>query len=76
MSFKHVRSICFLLMLLKKHVKSTCYLNNMCFSHVKGHMSILYVGCRKFLTNRFVENFCLYVLASPLPTINEKKLNF
>jgi hypothetical protein len=48
----------FLLMLLKKHVRSICYLNNMCFSHAKGHMSILYVGCRKFLTNRFVGNLC------------------
>jgi hypothetical protein len=24
-------------------------------------MSILYVGCRKFSTNRFVGNFCLYI---------------
>jgi hypothetical protein len=40
----------FLLMLLKKHVRNTCYLNNMWFSHVKGHMSILYVGCRKFMS--------------------------
>jgi hypothetical protein len=24
---------------------------------LKGHMSLLYVGCRKVLTNRFVGNF-------------------
>jgi hypothetical protein len=29
-----------------------------CFSQVKGHMSILYVSCIKFPTNRFVGNFC------------------
>jgi len=51
----------FLLMLLKKHVRSTNYLNNMWFSHAKGHMSILYVSCRKFPTNRLVGNFCPYI---------------
>jgi hypothetical protein len=43
---------------LKKHVRSTCYLNNMCFSHANGHMSILYVNCRKFSINWFVKNLC------------------
>jgi hypothetical protein len=33
----------------------------MCFSHAKGHMSILYMSCMKFPTNRFVGNFCLYI---------------
>jgi len=28
------------------------------FSYTKGHISILYVGCRKFPTNRFVKNLC------------------
>jgi len=27
---------------------------------LKGHMSLLYLGCRKFPTNRFVRNFCPY----------------
>jgi len=36
----------FLLMLLKKHVRR----NSMWFSYAKGHMSILYVGCKKFIT--------------------------
>jgi hypothetical protein len=58
MSFKYVRITCFfLLILLKKHLRSICYLNNMYFLHANEHMSILYVGCRKFPTNRFVENF-------------------
>jgi hypothetical protein len=26
----------------------------MCFSHAKEHMLILYMGCMKFPTNRFV----------------------
>jgi hypothetical protein len=30
----------------------------MWFSHAKGHVSILYVGCIEFLTNRFIENLC------------------
>jgi len=38
-------------MLLKEYVRSTYYLNIMCFSHVKEHMSILYMGCRKFHIN-------------------------
>jgi hypothetical protein len=46
----------FLLMLLKKHVRSTCYLNSIWFLHANGHMSILYVGCKKFSTNMFVRN--------------------
>jgi hypothetical protein len=25
----------------------------------KGHMSLLYMGCKKFLTNWFTENLCL-----------------
>jgi hypothetical protein len=32
----------------------------MCFLLVKGHMSILYVDCKKFLTNQFVKKFCPY----------------
>jgi hypothetical protein len=51
-------------MLLKKHVRSICYLNNMCFSHANEHMSILYVGCRKFFINRFVEIFCPFIQLS------------
>jgi hypothetical protein len=47
----------YLLMLLKKYIRSTCYLNNMYFLHANGHMSILYVSCRKFPTNRFWRNF-------------------
>jgi len=35
LSFKHVRIMCFLLMLLKRHVRNTCYLNNRCFSYAK-----------------------------------------
>jgi hypothetical protein len=45
-------------MLLKKHVRRTYYLNNLCFSHAKRHMSILYMGCMKFPTNRFEGNLC------------------
>jgi len=58
-SFKHVKSTCFFFLLrqLKKHIRSTCYLNNMCFSHAKRHMPILYVGCKKFPTNRLQEIF-------------------
>jgi hypothetical protein len=41
----------------------------MYFSHVKRHISILYVGCRKFPTNRFLENFYLLVKFSKV-TIN------
>jgi hypothetical protein len=52
----------FLLMLLKKHVKSTCYLNNMYFLYANEHISILYVGCRKFSTNRFVCAISIYPL--------------
>jgi hypothetical protein len=30
-----------------------------CVSHMfKGQMSLLYVGCMKFTTTRFVGNFC------------------
>jgi len=41
----------------------TCFFNSInkktCASHMfKCHVSFLYVGCRKFLTNKFVENFC------------------
>jgi hypothetical protein len=28
---------------------------------LKGHMSFLYVGCRKFSINQFVRNFCPYI---------------
>jgi hypothetical protein len=51
-------------------VKITCYLNSMCFLYAflivlikkntcdfqmfEGHMSFLYVGCKKFSTNQFV----------------------
>jgi fucose permease len=43
----------FLIALIKKKKKKKSA------SHMfKGHMSILYVGCMKFLTNWFVENFC------------------
>jgi hypothetical protein len=48
----------FLLMLLKKRIRSTCYLNNMWFLYANGYMSILYAGCKKFPTNRFVGNLC------------------
>jgi hypothetical protein len=27
---------------------------------LKGYMSILYVGCMEFSTNRFIKNLCLY----------------
>jgi hypothetical protein len=32
----------------------------MCFSHTKGYMSILYMGCMKFNTNKFVEYLCVF----------------
>jgi hypothetical protein len=43
-------------------IKNACekhmLLKKTCDSHMlKGHMSLLYVSCRKFLTNRFVGNF-------------------
>jgi hypothetical protein len=47
----------FLLILLKKYVRNTCYLNNMCFLHAKEHISILYVGCRKFLSYIYIYVF-------------------
>jgi len=55
----------FLLMLLKKYVSSTYYLNSMYFSHAKGHMSILYVGCKKFPTNQLIEIYVhkLYIIS-------------
>jgi hypothetical protein len=36
----------------------------------KGHMSILYVGCRKFSTNWFVGNLC------PLKNTKDIKIIF
>jgi hypothetical protein len=47
-------------------IKNTCdrethVIKKTCDFHMfKGHMSLLYVDCRKFLTNRFVGNFCSY----------------
>jgi hypothetical protein len=40
------------------HLNSACYLKNVCFSHANEHMLILYVGCKKYPTNRFVGYFC------------------
>jgi hypothetical protein len=35
----------------------------------KGHMSVLYVGRIKFLTNQFIENLCPYKTAKASATI-------
>jgi hypothetical protein len=52
--------------LFKEHVLLTNFFNSInkkkCDSHMfKGHMSFLYVGCRKFPTNQFVRNFCPFI---------------
>jgi len=36
-----------------------------CASHIfKGHMSVLYMDCTKFPTNRFVGNLCSLIIGS------------
>jgi hypothetical protein len=49
----------------------------MCFSHANGHMSILYVDCIIFPTNRFVGKLCPYIIFSilSLKTKLKQRLN-
>jgi len=49
-----LRFLIMFLLLIKNRKKK-----KICASHMlKGHMLLLYVDCRKFSTNWFVENFC------------------
>jgi hypothetical protein len=67
-SFKHVRITCFFnnmcfshafLIALIKNMILTC-LNDTChfYMWVVRNFLLLYVGCRKFPINQFLENFC------------------
>jgi hypothetical protein len=41
------------------HAFLIALIKKICASHIfKGHVSFLYVGCKKNFTNQFVGNFC------------------